>query len=98
MRQAEDPLSNRHIGEDTIDEMRRPLGHPPAATPRAEPTALASEAHEARSRTCGPLAALLVLGEHRHFVGARRLSSSNQFRKGTIASRLGKRSCSPGIA
>ena len=41
MRQAEDPLSNRHVGEDMIDEMRRPLGHTPAATPRAEPTALA---------------------------------------------------------
>src|SRR2546428_503371 len=40
-RQAEAPLSNGHVGEDMIDEMRRPLAHAPAATPRAEPTALA---------------------------------------------------------
>jgi len=53
MRQAEDPLSNRHVGEDMIDEMRRPLGHAPAATPLAEPTALAREGHEATQSAGG---------------------------------------------
>ena len=47
MRQAEDPLSNRHVREDMIDEMRRPLSHAPVATPRAEPAAVAREGHEA---------------------------------------------------
>jgi hypothetical protein len=47
MRQAEDPLSNRNVGEDLINQMRRPLGHTPPATPRAETPALAREGHEA---------------------------------------------------
>ena len=46
MRQAEGPLSNRHVGEDMIDEMRRPLGHPPSAAPWAEAATFAREGHE----------------------------------------------------
>jgi hypothetical protein len=41
MRQTEDPLPDRHVGEDLIDEMRGPLGHPATAAPRTNPTALA---------------------------------------------------------
>ena len=47
MRQTQDPLSNRHIRKHMIDQMRRPLGHPATAAPRAEAAALARKGHEA---------------------------------------------------
>ena len=47
MGHAQDPLSDRHVGEHMIDEVRRPLGHAPAATPWAEPATLARDRHEA---------------------------------------------------
>lgn len=53
MRQAEHPLSDRHVGQDLIDEMRRPLGHPATTAPRAESAALAREGHEAIQAACG---------------------------------------------
>jgi len=43
----QDPLSDRHVGEDMIDEMRRPLGHPPTTAPRTESPSLAREGAEA---------------------------------------------------
>ena len=32
MRQAQDPLTHRYVGEHMIDQVRGPLGHPTAAT------------------------------------------------------------------
>jgi hypothetical protein len=43
MRQAENPLADWHVRKHMIDQMCRPLGHPPAAAPWAEPAALARE-------------------------------------------------------
>jgi hypothetical protein len=47
MRQTEDPLTDGHIGKDVVDQMRRPLRHPPAAAPWTKPAALAGEGDEA---------------------------------------------------
>ncbi len=44
MRQAQDPLSDRRVGEDLIDEMRRPPRHAPVAAARAEPPPLHEKA------------------------------------------------------
>ena len=46
MRQAEHPLTDWHIGQDVIDQMRRPLRHAPAAAARAEAAPLAREGDE----------------------------------------------------
>ena len=46
MRQAQHPLTNRHIGEDTIGEMRCAFRHAATAAPRTEPAALAREGDE----------------------------------------------------
>ena len=46
MRQTQHPLSNPHIWKHVIDEIRRPLGHPPSAAPWAEAATLAREGHE----------------------------------------------------
>jgi hypothetical protein len=43
MRQTEDPLTDWYVGEHTIDQVRCPLRHAPAATPWTEPAALARE-------------------------------------------------------
>jgi hypothetical protein len=43
MRQAQHPLTDWHIGQDVIDQMRSPLRHAPPTTARAEPAALARE-------------------------------------------------------
>ena len=47
MRQTQHPLSNRHVGEHVIDQIRRTLGHAATAAPRAEAAALARKGHEA---------------------------------------------------
>lgn len=43
MRQAEHPLTDWHIGQHVIGQMRGPLRHAPATTARAEPATLARE-------------------------------------------------------
>lgn len=43
VRQTHDPLADRHVGKDVIDEMRGPLRHPSAPAARAEPAALTRE-------------------------------------------------------
>ena len=53
MRQAQDPLSDRHIRQHVIDRMRRSLGHAAAAAPGAEATALARKDDEAILSACG---------------------------------------------
>jgi site-specific recombinase XerC len=53
MRQTEDPLPDGHVGEDPIDEMRRPLRHPAASTTRAEPPPLARERDQTIQATGG---------------------------------------------
>ena len=45
--EREHPLPDRHHGKDAIDEMRSGVGHPAAATGRAEAAPLAREGHEA---------------------------------------------------
>ena len=45
------PESSR-AGEDMIDEMHRPLGHPPTAAPRTESPALARQGDEAIQSAC----------------------------------------------
>jgi hypothetical protein len=46
MRQAQDPLTHWHVGKDSIDQVRGPLGHSASAAAWAESTPLAREAHE----------------------------------------------------
>ena len=53
MRQAQDPLTHRHIGKDVIDQMRRSLRHASAATPRTEPAALAREGDQSIQPAAG---------------------------------------------
>src|SRR4029450_3908120 len=45
--EREHPLADRHRGEYAIGEVRRGVGHPPAAAGGAEAAALARERHEA---------------------------------------------------
>jgi hypothetical protein len=83
-RQAQHPLAHRHGGEDVVDEMRRPLGHPPPAAARTYRARFARERDEtfrvarvaakAREPSC-PDTALeeltkLALHECRHAAGA----------------------------
>jgi hypothetical protein len=53
MRQAQDPLSDRHIRQHVIDQMRRSLGHAAAAAPGQKPRPL----HEKATRRSCPHAA-----------------------------------------
>ncbi len=47
MREAQDPLTYWHVGQDVIDQMRRrPLRHAPAAAARAKAAPLARERDE----------------------------------------------------
>jgi hypothetical protein len=45
--QREDPLPDRHLGQDAVDEVRRGVGHAPAAARGAEAAPLAGEGDEA---------------------------------------------------
>lgn len=40
------PLTDRHLGKNTIHQMRRRVGHPPPAARRTEPTTFAGIRHE----------------------------------------------------
>jgi hypothetical protein len=53
MRQAQDPLTHRHIGQDVIDQVRCPLRHAPAAAARAEAAPLAREGNQSIEPTGG---------------------------------------------
>jgi hypothetical protein len=44
--EGEDPLADRYLGEDAIDEVRGGVRHAAAAAGRAEATSLAREGHE----------------------------------------------------
>jgi hypothetical protein len=44
VRQGQDPLAHGQATQHAIDQMRRQLGHPPAATPRAKPAPLQENA------------------------------------------------------
>jgi hypothetical protein len=52
MRQAQHPLPHRHIREYVVDQVRRALRHPAAATTRTEATALARKRHESVEAAC----------------------------------------------
>jgi hypothetical protein len=47
IRQAQDPLADRHTREYVIHEVRRALGHPAATTGRTKAASLAGERHQA---------------------------------------------------
>lgn len=47
MRQTQHPLANGNVGQDVIDEVRRPLRHATAATAGTEAAALARKRDEA---------------------------------------------------
>ena len=47
IRKGEDPLPDRDLGQDPLDEMGRRVGHATPATGRTEATALAGEGDEA---------------------------------------------------
>jgi hypothetical protein len=50
----EHPLAHRHVGrKHVLDEVGGPLGHPPAATARAEAPPFAAEWHEPLERAVG---------------------------------------------
>jgi hypothetical protein len=53
VRQAQGPLLDRHVGEDIIDEMRRPFGHLASTAPGEEAATLAREGHETILSACG---------------------------------------------
>jgi hypothetical protein len=50
-REAQHPLTDWHLREDMVDEVRGALGHAAAATARAEAPAFAGERHEALGAT-----------------------------------------------
>ena len=51
VRHGEDPLPDGHPGQDGLDEIRRLLGHAPAAATGAHRAAFAGQRHEALERT-----------------------------------------------
>ena len=46
VRHTQDPLADRDVGEDVVDEVRSTFGHAPTATTRTEPPPLARERDE----------------------------------------------------